>query len=101
VNKPNFPVFSPVTAMPYGVGRRSCRLAFGCSGGTFLKNSLVRLPYDLVRGWAYDLCLGMRRRHYAFAMKLDFTTLYVVILLNSVGFAVIWAMVSLSYRTVV
>lgn len=34
-------------------------------------------------------------------MKLDFTTLYVVILLNSVGFAVIWAMVSYSYRTVV
>lgn len=34
-------------------------------------------------------------------MKLDFTTLYVVILLNSVGFAVIWAMVSCSYRTVV
>jgi diguanylate cyclase (GGDEF)-like protein len=34
-------------------------------------------------------------------MKLDFTTLYVVILLNSVGFAVIWAMVSFSYRTVI
>jgi len=33
-------------------------------------------------------------------MKLDFTTLYVVILLNSVGFAIVWAMVSLSYRTV-
>lgn len=34
-------------------------------------------------------------------MKLDFTTLYVVILLNSVGFAVTWAMVSCSYRSVV
>lgn len=34
-------------------------------------------------------------------MKLDFTTLYVIILLNSVGFAVIWAMIALSYRTVV
>ena len=33
-------------------------------------------------------------------MKLDFTTLYVVILLNSVGFAVIWAMIAFSYRTV-
>ncbi len=34
-------------------------------------------------------------------MKLDFTTLYVVILLNSVGFAVIWAMIAFSYRTVI
>lgn len=39
--------------------------------------------------------------HYEFDMNLDFTTLYVVILLNSIGFAVIWAMVSISYRTVV
>lgn len=45
--------------------------------------------------------VGVRWRHHEFEMKLDFTTLYVVILLNSVGFAVIWAMIALSYRTVV
>lgn len=33
-------------------------------------------------------------------MQLDFTTLYVIILLNSVGFTIVWALVSLSYRSV-
>lgn len=33
-------------------------------------------------------------------MKLDFITLYVIILINSLGFAIIWAMISCSYRTV-
>jgi len=32
-------------------------------------------------------------------MKLDFTTLFVVILLNSVGFAIVWAVISVSYRS--
>lgn len=33
-------------------------------------------------------------------MKLDFTTLFVIILLNSVGFALVWAIISVWYRTV-
>lgn len=32
-------------------------------------------------------------------MKLDFTTLFVIILLNSVGFALVWAIISISYRS--
>lgn len=32
-------------------------------------------------------------------MKLDFSTLYVIILLNSLGFALVWALVSWSYRS--
>lgn len=32
-------------------------------------------------------------------MKLDFITLYVIIFLNSVGFALIWAIISISYET--
>lgn len=32
-------------------------------------------------------------------MKLDFPTLYVIILLNSVGFALVWAVVAFSYRS--
>lgn len=32
-------------------------------------------------------------------MKLDFTTLYVIVLLNSVGFALVWAVIALSYRS--
>lgn len=32
-------------------------------------------------------------------MKLDFTTLFAIILLNSVGFALVWAIISISYRT--
>lgn len=31
-------------------------------------------------------------------MKLDFTTLFAIILLNSVGFAIVWAIISVSYR---
>lgn len=34
-------------------------------------------------------------------MRLDFTTLFIVILLNSAGFALVWAAVSLSYRSVI
>jgi diguanylate cyclase (GGDEF)-like protein len=49
----------------------------------------------------HDLCFGVRWGATKFDMKLDFTTLYVLILLNSVGFAVTWAMISYSYRTVV
>lgn len=47
---------------------------------------------------ATSVCAG---GYYVFDMKLDFTTLYVVILLNSVGLAITWAMVALSYRTVI
>lgn len=32
-------------------------------------------------------------------MRLDFPTLYVIILLNSVGFALVWALIVLSYRS--
>lgn len=32
-------------------------------------------------------------------MKLDFITLFVIILLNSVGFAIVWAIISISYRS--
>ncbi|MDM7853205.1 GGDEF domain-containing protein [Pseudochrobactrum kiredjianiae] len=32
-------------------------------------------------------------------MKLDFTTLFTIILLNSIGFAIIWAIISVSYRS--
>lgn len=32
-------------------------------------------------------------------MKLDFPTLYVVILLNSIGFALVWALIAFSYRS--
>lgn len=34
-------------------------------------------------------------------MQLDFITLYVIILINSLGFAITWAMISFSYRTVI
>ncbi|QYM73371.1 GGDEF domain-containing protein [Pseudochrobactrum sp. Wa41.01b-1] len=34
-------------------------------------------------------------------MKLDFTTLFAIILLNSVGFAIVWAIISVSYRNLV
>src|SRR5690606_14198232 len=32
-------------------------------------------------------------------MPLDFTTLYVIILLNSTGFALVWAIIARSYRS--
>lgn len=69
--------------------------------GALLNNFLVRLAYGLSEEGYMTSAEAHAEGHREFDMKLDFTTLYVVILLNSVGFAVIWAMVSFSYRTVV
>ena len=34
-------------------------------------------------------------------MTLDFTTLYIIILLNSLSFAVVWAVIALAYRSII
>jgi hypothetical protein len=34
-------------------------------------------------------------------MTLDFTTLYIIILLNSLSFAVVWAVIALAYGSII